>query len=126
MAKSENLTVRAMRFLTSKARVAFTQLKQVFTKAIILQHFDPKYYIRIKTNVSNYTISEFLSQLTLDDLSRWHKVVYFLKKMIPAEMRYKTYNDKLLAIIRVFKTWCYYLEGYKYKVLMFTDHNNLC
>ncbi len=37
----------------------------------------------------------------------------------------KTYNQELLAIIEVFKTWHHYLEGYKYKVFIFTDYNNL-
>ncbi len=45
--------------------------------------------------------------------------------MIPAETRYKTHDKELLAIFEVFKTWRYYLEGYKYEVLVLTDHNNL-
>ena len=44
--------------------------------------------------------------------------------MIPAETRYKTHNNKLLAIIEAFKTWHHYLEGCKHKVLIFTYHNN--
>ena len=32
-------------YLAPDARRAFTQLKQTFTKAPILQHFDPKYHI---------------------------------------------------------------------------------
>ena len=32
-------------FLTPKARLAFTQLRQAFTKAPIFQYFDLKYYI---------------------------------------------------------------------------------
>ena len=45
--------------------------------------------------------------------------------MILAETRYETHNSKLLDIIKAFKTWRHYLEGYKHKVLVFTDHNNL-
>ena len=45
--------------------------------------------------------------------------------MIPAETQYETYNGKLLAIIKAFKTWLYYLEDCQYKMLVFTDHNNL-
>ena len=41
-------------------------------------------------------------------------------------MRYKTHDNELLAIIEVFKTWQHFLEGCKHKVLVFTDHNNLC
>ena len=56
-------------FLTSDARKAFNQLKQVFTKALIFQHFDLKYHIRIETNASGYAIGGDLSQLTSDHLT---------------------------------------------------------
>ena len=46
--------------------------------------------------------------------------------MISAETWYETHNGELLAIVKVFKIWRYYLEGCKYKVLVLTDHNNLC
>ena len=45
--------------------------------------------------------------------------------MILAKTRYKIHNGELLAIVEIFKKWWYYLEGYKHKLLMFTDHNNL-
>ena len=48
-------------FLTLDTRRAFTQLRQAFTEAIILRHFDPKHYIRIKTNASGYAIGSVLS-----------------------------------------------------------------
>ena len=50
-------------FFTPEARLAFTQLRQAFVKAPILYHFDPKNYIRIKTNASGYAIGGILSQL---------------------------------------------------------------
>lgn len=45
--------------------------------------------------------------------------------MIPTETQYKTYNQELLAIIEAFKTWRHYLQDCKYKVLVFTNYNNL-
>ncbi len=45
--------------------------------------------------------------------------------MILAETRYETYDSELLAIVEAFKTWRYYLEGCKHKVLVLTDYNNL-
>lgn len=53
-------------------------------------------------------------------------MAFFSKKMIPAEICYKTHDQKLLAIIKAFKNWRHYLEGCKYEVLVLTDHNNLC
>ena len=48
-------------FLTPKARLAFTQLKQAFIEAPILHHLDPESQIRIKTDASGYAIGGILS-----------------------------------------------------------------
>ena len=53
-------------FLTPSAREAFNQLKQAFTKALILWHFDLESYIRIVINILSYAIGGVLSQLTSD------------------------------------------------------------
>ena len=53
-------------FLTPDARQAFTQLRQAFTKALILRHFDFEYYIQIKTDVFSYAMCNVLSQMTLE------------------------------------------------------------
>ncbi len=42
------------------------------------------------------------------------------------ETWYIIYDQELLAIIKVFKTWRHYLMSYKNKVFVFIDHNNLC
>ena len=106
-------------------------MRQAFTKALILRHFDPECHIRIETDASGYTIGRVLSQLTSDHLTfdqdqgQWHPVAYFSRKMIPAETRYETHDGELLAIVEAFKTWRHYLEGCKHEVLVLTDHNNL-
>ena len=112
-------------YLTPNTKKAFNHLWHAFTKAPILQHFDPKRYIPIETNASGYSIGEILSQLTLDDLSWWYPVAYYLQKMIPAKIRSKTHNSELLAIVEAFKTWGHYFEGCKHKVFVLTNHNNL-
>ena len=63
------------------------ELKQVFVKAPILHHFDPEHHIRIEIDVSGYSIYGVLSQLTLENLSRWHLIVFISYKMILAETR---------------------------------------
>ena len=122
-------------FFNPKARLAFTQLRQAFVKALILHHFDPESHIWIETDALGYAIGGILSQLssgtrpdgvlTKDDLSQWYLVAFFSRKMIFTETRYKTYNGELLAIVKAFKTWQHYLEGCKHKILILTDHNNL-
>ena len=56
-------------FLTLDTRDTFNQLRQAFTKALILQHFDPEWHIRIETDASGYAIKRVLSQLTSDYLT---------------------------------------------------------
>ncbi len=112
-------------FLTVDARRAFTELKQAFVEAPILNHFDPKHHIWIMTDASDYAIGGILSQLTSDDSGWWHPVAFFSRKMIPVETRYKTHNGKLLALVEAFKTWKHYLEVCKHEVLVLTDHINL-
>ena len=91
-------------FLTPGAKLMFTKVRQAFLKALILYHFDPEHHIRIETDASDYAIGRVLSQLTSDDLGRWHPVAFFSQKMILAETRYETHNGELLAIIEAFKT----------------------
>ena len=55
-------------FFTSRSRLAFTKLRQLFVKAPILYHFDLECHIRVETDASGYAIVGIFSQLTLDDL----------------------------------------------------------
>ena len=55
-------------FLIPKTRLAFTKLRGVFVKALILYHFDPKHYIQVETSILSYAIGEVFSHLTSDDL----------------------------------------------------------
>ena len=48
-------------FLTPEARAAFNCLWLAFTKAPVLQHFNPECYIRIKTDALGYAIRGVLS-----------------------------------------------------------------
>lgn len=48
-------------FLILEARLTFTKLRQAFIKALIFYYFDSKYHIRIKINISRYTIGRILS-----------------------------------------------------------------
>lgn len=56
------------KFLTSKAKKTFIQLKLGFIETSILQHFDPEYHIWIETNGLGYAINGILSQQTLNNL----------------------------------------------------------
>lgn len=50
---------------------------------------------------------------------------FFFKKIILTVTRYKIYNNKLLFIIKFFKTWQYYVKNCKYKTFIFTYYKHL-
>ncbi len=55
-------------------------------------------------DVSGYTISKILSQLTSDDLCRWYLMIFFSRKIISwSETWYETHDVELLAIVEKFK-----------------------
>ncbi len=106
-ATSSGTAPEARPFLTPEARLAFTRLRQAFTEASILHHFDLERHIRIEMDASGYAISGVLSQLTSDqspsesnenfsskssDVGQWHPVAFFSRKMIPVETRYETHD----------------------------------
>ncbi len=114
-------------FLTFEAKKAFIYLRKTFIEAPILRHIDLEYYIQIETDALEYAIGGVPSQMTSDqyssshvthkdpnydfpksDIGQWHLVAFFSQKMIPAETRYKTYNQELLVIVEAFKTWYHY------------------
>ncbi len=75
---------------------------------------------------SNHVTHKNLNPISSkSEIGQWHPVAFVSWKMIPTEIWYKTHNQKLLAIVEAFKTWRHYLEGCKYEVFVFTDHNNL-
>ena len=51
--------------------------------------------------------------VTKANLGQWHPVAFFSRKMIPAEMQYKTHNGKFLVNVEAFKTWRHYLKSCK-------------
>jgi hypothetical protein len=59
--------------------------------------FDPKKYIILKIDASDYAIGICINQL--DNEKKFHPIAFYSRKMIPAETNYDIYDKKLLAII---------------------------
>lgn len=108
---------------TSEAQVAFNALKEAFTTAPILAHFDPEKEIIVETDASDYVSAGILSQY--DDTQTLRPVAYFSKKHSPAECNYEIYDKELLAIIRCFEEWRPELEGAAHPIAVISDHKNL-
>ena len=84
-----------------KYKQAFNNLKYYFTITLILAHFNPDFKYIIKTDLSDYVLGGVLSQYNKN--GELCLVAFLSQKLAPAELNYKIYDKKLLAIIRYFK-----------------------
>ena len=112
---------------TTAADHAFQTLKDCFTQAPMLVHFDPERQSLVETDASGGAIGGILSQAyeTPGGRTRWHPVAFYSKKMTKAERRYTTGDAEMLAIIQAFKVWRHYLEAPAIRTLVLTDHEAL-
>ena len=99
------------------------KLKNAFTSAPILAHFDPNKEILMKADASDYVSAGVLSQR--DDEGILHPVAFFSKKHSSAECNYEIYDKKLMAIVRCFEQWRAELEGSPHVIEVLSDHKNL-
>lgn len=76
-------------------------MKEMFTTALILRHFDPSLPSIIETDASDFSYGAVISQK--DSTGEIRPVAFFSKKMTPAEMNYPIYDKELLAIVACFK-----------------------
>lgn len=102
---------------------AFEALKNAFTTAPILAHFDPEREIIVETDASDYVSAGILSQRDNQGILR--PIAYLSKKHSPAECNYEIYDKELLAIIRAFEEWRPELEGAAHQIAVISDHKNL-
>jgi hypothetical protein len=102
----------------------FETLKQAFTEAPVLRHYDPDHPITLECDASDYAIAAILSQ-TDPATNELRPIAFHARTMIAAELNYDIYDKELLAIHDAFKQWRAYLEGARYQIQVFSDHNNL-
>ena len=102
---------------------AFKLLKEKFTSAPILQHFDPDLPIILEVDASDFVSAGVLSQRDTDGLIR--PVAYFSKKHSAQECNYEIYDKELLAIIRALEEWRPECEGAAFPIEVLSDHKNL-
>jgi hypothetical protein len=109
-----DLTKKSEKFVWSdECQRVFQELKDRFTSAPILIHFDPALPIIVECDASDFAISAVLSQ-KID--SRLHPVAFHSRKLNKHEINYDIHDKELLAIVSAFKTWRRYLEGASHMV----------
>jgi hypothetical protein len=118
------LTQKNMPFAwTDEYSKSFEALKQAFTTAPILHHFDHDREVIVETDASDSVSAGILSQY--DDEGVLHPVAFFSKKHSPAECNYEIYNKDLMAIVRTFEEWRPELKGALHPIKVLSDHKNL-
>jgi hypothetical protein len=98
-------------------------LKEWFTTAPILTHFDPTKESIVETDASDFTLGAILSQK--NEAGRLHPIAVHSRKFQPAEINYKVDDKELLAAVDCFKVWRRYLEGAQCTVMVFSVHQKL-
>ena len=118
------LTKKAEKWVWSReAEAAFQELKERFTTAPILSHFNAQKPVIIETDTLDFAVGAVLSQR--DDEGRLHPVAFHSRKFQPGEINYEIHDKELLAIVDAFKHWRRYCEGATNQVQVFSDHQNL-
>lgn len=105
-----HLTQKNVKFEWNAAcKKSFKTLKDAFTDAPILRHYDPKRETFVEADASDYVSAGVISQLDNDGVL--HPVAFMSMKYTPSECNYEIYNKELLAIIHCFETWRAELQG---------------
>jgi len=102
-------------------QAAFERLKEAFTTAPILIHFDFDKEIVVETDASDIASAGILSQPGSAGLL--HPIAFFSKKHTAAECNYDIYDKEFMAVVRTFEEWRAYLVGQP--VTVQPDHQNL-
>ena len=97
-----------------KQEKAFRELKERFTKELVLAVPDLDKKMRMKVDMSEYATGRVLSMESEGGL--WRLVAFLSKSLNETERNYKIHDKEMLAIIRGLENWRYLLEGVCSKV----------
>jgi len=108
---------------TERQEKAFKELKEQFTKELVLAASDIDKKIRMEVDASDYATGGMLSMECKDGL--WRPVAFLSKSLNKTERNYEIHDKEMLAIVRGLEVWRHLLEGVQYKFEIWTDHKNL-
>ncbi|MBW0549381.1 hypothetical protein O181_089096 [Austropuccinia psidii MF-1] len=108
--------------LNEEALIQFHQLKEAFTIASILSHFDPSLPTIVETDASDYALCAVLSQIS--DSGK-HPIVFDSRKVLPAELNYEINEKELLGKVWALKRWRAFLLSLSSSFEVLTDHSSL-
>ncbi|MBW0470857.1 hypothetical protein O181_010572 [Austropuccinia psidii MF-1] len=100
----------------------FHQLKEAFTIAPILSHFNPSLPMIVDTDDSDYALDAVLSQVY--DSGK-HSIAFDSCNPLPAELNYEIHYKKLLGIVSPLKNWRAFLLSLFSPFEVLTNHSLL-
>ncbi|MBW0592092.1 hypothetical protein O181_131807 [Austropuccinia psidii MF-1] len=100
----------------------FQILKEAFTTAPILSHFNPSLPTIVETDASDYALGAVLSQV--NDSGK-HPIAFDSCKLLPAELNYEIHDKELLGIVWALKRWRAFLLSLSDSFEVLTDHCSL-
>ncbi|MBW0583270.1 hypothetical protein O181_122985 [Austropuccinia psidii MF-1] len=108
--------------LFAKASNQFQIIKEAFTTAPIISHFNPSLPTIVETDASDYALGAVLSQV--NDSGK-HPIAFDSRKLLPAELNYEIHDKELLGIVWALKRWRAFLLSLSDSFEVLTDHCSL-
>ncbi|MBW0552334.1 hypothetical protein O181_092049 [Austropuccinia psidii MF-1] len=105
-----------------KAPSQFQILKEAFTTAPILSHFNPSLPAIVEFDASYYALGAVLSQV--NDSGK-HPIAFDSHKLLPAELNYEIHDKELLGIVWALKRWRAFLLSVYNPFKVLKDHSSL-
>ncbi|MBW0574037.1 hypothetical protein O181_113752 [Austropuccinia psidii MF-1] len=100
----------------------FQVLKEAFTTAPILSHFNPSLPTIVETDASDYALGAVLSQV---NHSGKNPIAFGSCKLLPAELNYEIHDKELLGIVWALQRWGAFLLSLSNSFEVLTDHSSL-
>ncbi|MBW0474129.1 hypothetical protein O181_013844 [Austropuccinia psidii MF-1] len=108
--------------LNEEALRQFHQLKEAFTIAPILSHFNPSLPTIVETDASDYSLGAVPSQVS--DSGK-HPISFDSRKRLPEELNYEIHDKELLGIVLALKRWRDFLLSLPSSFEVLTNHSSL-
>ncbi|MBW0515859.1 hypothetical protein O181_055574 [Austropuccinia psidii MF-1] len=100
----------------------FQILKEAFTTAAIISHFNPSLPTIVETNASDYALVSVLIQV---NDSEKHPIAFDSCNLLPAELNYEIHDKELLCIVWALKRWRDFLLSLSNYFEVLTNHSSL-